>query len=58
MKKKITCKTRAALAAALPEFEKYLPAEAALVNDRTVPALVAANTLAELSRAGWPKTDK
>ena len=51
-------RTRATLAAALPEFEKYLPAEAAPVNDRTVQALVAANTLAELSRAGWPKTDK
>lgn len=51
-------RTRATLAAALPEFEKYLPAEAAPVNDRTVPALVAANTLAELSRAGWPKTNK
>lgn len=45
-------KTRKALAEALPEFEKYLPADdsAAL---RTVPVI--ANVITEFVKAGWPK---
>jgi len=46
------CTTRAALAKALPEFEKYLPAEEGGV-DRTVPAV--ANVVADFVKAGWPK---
>ena len=44
--------TRKALAEALPEFAKYLPAdEAAAV--RTLPAL--ANVVTDFVKAGWPK---
>jgi hypothetical protein len=45
--------TRKALAALLPEFEKYLPAdeEAACKN---LPAV--ANLLADFTKAGWPKS--
>ncbi len=44
--------TRKSLATALPEFEKYLPAdeEAAL---RTVPVI--ANVVTDFVKAGWPK---
>lgn len=44
--------TRKALVAALPEFERYLPAEegAAL---RTLPAI--ANVVSDFVQAGWPK---
>lgn len=51
----LSCTTRKALAAALPEFEKYLPAEEAPMS-RTVPAL--ANVVAEFAKAGWPKERK
>jgi hypothetical protein len=44
--------TRKALAALLPEFEKYLPAEAEGAN-RQVPAI--ANLVADFTKAGWPK---
>jgi len=47
--------TRKALADALPEFEKYLPADepAAL---RSLP--VVANVVADFVKAGWPKGSK
>lgn len=41
---------------ALPEFVKYLPPLLAPVS-RVVPAVVAANTLAELMEKGWPKKE-
>jgi len=44
--------TRKALAAALPEFEKYLPADEAKAI-RALP--VVANVVADLVKAGWPK---
>lgn len=44
--------TRKALAEALPEFEKYLPAEDAPAT-RCVPAL--ANIVSSFVAAGWPK---
>jgi hypothetical protein len=44
--------TRKALVEALPEFEKYLPADDAAAL-RTVPAI--ANVVAEFMKAGWPK---
>lgn len=43
--------TRKALAAALPEFEKYLPAEE--VKGSNLPAL--ANVVTDFMAAGWPK---
>ena len=43
---------REALAAMLPEFEKYLPSETPAL-DRTVPAV--ANVVTDFMRAGWPK---
>lgn len=46
-----SCSTRAALAKALPEFEKYLPAEEA--RSGNLPAL--ANVVADFVQAGWPK---
>lgn len=46
-----SCPTRAALAKALPEFEKYLPAEEA--KSGNLPAL--ANVVADFVQAGWPK---
>lgn len=47
-----SCTTRKALAAALPEFEKYLPADdpAAI---RTLPVI--ANVVTDFVKAGWPK---
>lgn len=50
-----SCATRKQLLEALPEFEKYLPAQTA-ASSRSVPAL--ANLLADLTAAGWPKQDK
>lgn len=46
------CTTRKALAEALPEFEKYLPAEEGKPS-RTLPAI--ANLVADFTKAGWPK---
>lgn len=46
------CRTRKQLAEALPEFVKYMPAEAAK-SDRTVPVVV--NVVSEFVQAGWPK---
>lgn len=46
------CTTRKALAAALPEFEKYLPADEPAAC-RSLPAV--ANLVAEFTKAGWPK---
>lgn len=43
--------TRKALAAALPEFEKYLPAEAQ--TTRNLPVI--ANVVTDFMEAGWPK---
>lgn len=50
-----SCTSRKQLLEALPEFEKYLPAQTA-ASSRSVPAL--ANLLADLTAAGWPKQDK
>lgn len=47
--------TRKALAELLPEFEKYLPADAPAAC-RSLPAI--ANVVAEFSKAGWPKSAK
>jgi hypothetical protein len=47
-----SCTTRRALAEALPEFAKYLPAVQP-TSDRSVPAV--ANVMTEFMRAGWPK---
>lgn len=47
--------TRKALAELLPEFEKYLPADAPAAC-RSLPAI--ANVVAEFSKAGWPKGAK
>lgn len=44
--------TRKALVAALPEFEKYLPADEEKAI-RTLP--VVANVVADFAKAGWPK---
>jgi hypothetical protein len=44
--------TRKALAEALPEFQKYLPAEVA-APARSLP--VVANVVADFVKAGWPK---
>lgn len=44
--------TRKALAEALPEFERYLPADEAVAT-RNLPAL--ANIVADFTKAGWPK---
>lgn len=46
------CATRKQLAEALPEFEKYLPADQAQAT-RSVPAI--ANVVADFVKAGWPK---
>lgn len=45
--------TRKALAEALPEFEKYLPAEEPRAT-RNLPAI--ANLVSEFTKAGWPKS--
>lgn len=47
--------TRKNLADALPEFEKYLPADE-LAASRSLP--VVANVVAEFVKAGWPKGGK
>ena len=47
--------TRKALADALPEFEKYLPADEPAAT-RSLP--VVANVVAEFVKAGWPKGSK
>jgi len=47
------CTTRKALAAALPEFEKYLPADEPAAC-RSLPAV--ANLVADFTKAGWPKS--
>ena len=47
--------TRKALAEALPEFEKYLPADAPPAC-RTLPAV--ANLVADFTKAGWPKSQQ
>lgn len=47
--------TRKALVAALPEFEKYLPADEEKAI-RTLP--VVANVVADFAKAGWPKDQK
>lgn len=47
--------TRKAAADALPEFEKYLPADESPIN-KSVPMV--ANLVADLTAAGWPKDKK
>jgi len=47
-----SCTTRKQLADALPEFEKYLPADEAKVV-RSLP--VVTNVVADFVKAGWPK---
>lgn len=49
------CTTRKQAAEALPEFEKYLPADEPKAL-RSLPAL--ANVAADFVKAGWPKTRK
>lgn len=49
------CTTRKQAAEALPEFEKYLPADEPKAL-RSLPAL--ANVAADFAKAGWPKTAK
>lgn len=46
-----SCSTRKALATALPEFEKYLPAETE--TTRNLPVI--ANVVTDFIKAGWPK---
>jgi hypothetical protein len=46
------CTTRKVLAEALPEFEKYLPADEPAAC-RSLPAV--ANLVADFAKAGWPK---
>lgn len=50
-----SCTTRKQLADLLPEFEKYLPADAPAAC-RTLPAV--ANIVSEFTKAGWPKGKK
>lgn len=50
-----SCTTRKALVAALPEFEKYLPADEQAAC-KTLPAI--ANVLSDFVKAGWPKDQK
>ena len=49
------CNTRKQLAEALPEFEKYLPADEGKAL-RSLP--VVANVVSEFVKAGWPKGGK
>lgn len=49
-----SCTTRKALLEQLPEFEKYLPAEAPKASN--LPAV--ANLVTDLLKAGWPKGGK
>ena len=56
LKRKLTsiaksCSTRKSLATALPEFEKYLPAETE--TTRNLPVI--ANVVTDFIKAGWPK---
>lgn len=50
-----SCTTRKQLADLLPEFEKYLPADAPAAC-KTLPAV--ANIMSEFTKAGWPKGKK
>ena len=47
-----SARTRKALVALLPEFEKYLPADDSAAC-KTLPAI--ANVMADFAKAGWPK---
>lgn len=47
-----SARTRKALVALLPEFEKYLPADDSAAC-KTLPAV--ANVVADFAKAGWPK---
>lgn len=47
-----SARTRKALVALLPEFEKYLPADDSAAC-KTLPAI--ANVMADFVKAGWPK---
>lgn len=47
-----SARTRKALVALLPEFEKYLPADDS-ATCKTLPAV--ANVMADFVKAGWPK---
>ncbi len=47
-----SARTRKALSALLPEFEKYLPADDS-ATCKTLPAV--ANVMADFVKAGWPK---
>lgn len=49
------CNTRKQAAEALPEFEKYLPADTPAAM-RSLPAL--ANVVSDFVKAGWPKNQK
>lgn len=49
------CNTRKQAVDALPEFEKYLPADGVAAM-RSLPAL--ANVLTDFVKAGWPKNQK
>ena len=49
------CTTRKQAVEALPEFEKYLPADGVAAM-RSLPAL--ANVLTDFVKAGWPKNQK
>jgi uncharacterized coiled-coil protein SlyX len=48
--------TRDALVKLLPEFEKYLPADAASAQKANLPAL--ANVVTDFVKAGWPKQNQ
>lgn len=50
-----SCTTRKALAALLPEFEKYLPTDEP-ARIKNLPAV--ANLVADFAKAGWPKDKK
>jgi hypothetical protein len=50
------CTTRKALVEALPEFEKYLPADEAKAVKANLPAL--ANVVSDFVKAGWPKQNQ
>lgn len=49
------CNTRKQAVEALPEFEKYLPEDAAVAM-RSLPAI--ANVVTDFVKAGWPKNQK
>ena len=48
--------TLAALVKALPEFERYLPADDSAAQKVTLPVL--ANLVSDFMKAGWPKGEK